>query len=550
MKKFVARFNFPVFRKAIHQMGNKKGVFLFFILLFCAIEIVCTILSVTAIKGIFNSVVDKEFEDFWRYIGMLVLNHIIWWTYAPIATYITEKISKKIVLEYKTDLCEHILKLPQKILDTKPTGELISAITNDMGCLEGFYNGGVFNFLRSFIGGINGVIIMAVIDWRFAIVVLGLGLLNIWISSYFAKKIEKAGQRMQEFMAKISTNVYELISAAKPIRLLRLQKQKYEDFSQSAQKEVDIKIENSHTSARMNVGFNLLNMISYIAVIFAGAIFVYYDMSDWGTVTALISLKGTADMLFVESIQFLASIQGGVPGIKRVFELYDIPAEEYSESSYKQQENQFPLEMRNVSFSYQDDIKVLNHFDLHLKDKTLTVLLGESGTGKSTIMKLILGLYKPEQGEIIFRNDGENKKPIRMYTSYVPQDPFLSYGTISENILFGNPDATYDEMLAAAKMAGVDEFVPQMDNGYETLLIDYGKSLSGGQKQRISIARALVKDSSILLLDEITSALDKEMEEYVLGSVKRLSKSKAVLFITHRKDAVKWADEVIRLGED
>jgi len=258
---------------------------------------------------------------------------------------------------------------------------------------------------------------------------------------------------------------------------------------------------------------------------------------------ALMGLKGTTDMLFVECGQFMAGMQTNVAGIKRLFEITDNYKEDIRKKSLTFQNINDVLILQNISFSYDKKSPVLSCFNLKLQKNTLTALVGESGSGKSTVMKLILGLYPPDEGQIILSSI--NMQNIREYTAYVPQEPWLFRGTVYENIAFGNQNANKEEIIFAAKMAGADEFIQALEFNYDTVLYDDGKSLSSGQKQRIAIARALIKDAPILLFDEITSALDKETEMNILQTVKNISKTKAVLFITHKTDIQKWAEEVI-----
>jgi ABC-type bacteriocin/lantibiotic exporter with double-glycine peptidase domain len=191
---------------------------------------------------------------------------------------------------------------------------------------------------------------------------------------------------------------------------------------------------------------------------------------------------------------------------------------------------------------------VLEKFNLRVEPCKLTALVGESGSGKSTVMKLTLGLYEPVYGSISFKgNEIVSLDSIRAKTAYVPQEAMLFRGSIYDNIACGNPTASKDDITKAAVLAGADEFIDNLEHGYDTIIYDDGKSLSGGQKQRIAIARALVKNADILLLDEITSALDRETEESILQTVKEISKYKAILLITHKTDIADNADLLCRI---
>ncbi len=205
------------------------------------------------------------------------------------------------------------------------------------------------------------------------------------------------------------------------------------------------------------------------------------------------------------------------------------------------------LMVKGLSFSYDGKVEVLKSVDMSLGKGELTVLLGESGSGKSTLLKTIMGLYEPSEGNVVFTDEGAapiTKHSMTNKFAYVPQDAMLFNASIYENLTWGNKEISHGEVIAAAKAAGADEFIMQMPKGYDTMLQDDGKSLSGGQRQRLSIARALLKNTPILLLDEITSALDKENEEKILKTILKLKEEKAILLITHKTDLCEYADVV------
>lgn len=545
-------FNIPTIKRAIALMGGRKKTFVAFILGFCAVELCGTVLYTIGIKGVINSITAMDITTFWLPMSFIIANHILWWTYAPISAYFTEKISKSTMRDFKATMCEHIVRLPMRYHDNKPTGELLSALSNDTDCLSGVYDWSFFQVLRSAIGGVGGIVVMAVIDWRFAIVVFTLGTISVYISSYFSKKLEAIGKEQQERLAKTSSDAYELVRAAKTIRLFHIESYKQNRFADSVKYEAEIKVKCGRIIAKMNSTITAVNTLSYVAILSVGALFVYLGLLDWGTVIALLSLKGICDMLFVECGQFMAGMQTNVAGIKRIFEVMDtseepspeeILPEEHSKERYPVDES--ALVMKNVCFSYYNNTPVLHNFNLSIKRNSLTALVGESGSGKSTVLKLILGLYNLDGGNIYFDDSNGIYKDLREATAYVPQEPTLFRGTVYENIALGNPKATKEEILSAAIMAGADEFINTLKLDYDTVLLDNGASLSGGQKQRIAIARALLKNAPILLLDEITSALDHDTESVVISTIKNISKNKTILFITHKTNVVDWADEII-----
>jgi ATP-binding cassette subfamily B protein len=543
----IKNYNISTIAKSISLMGKKSKLFLSCIFGFCVVELAGTVLYTAGIKGLVNSLGHPDINLFWKSIFFIVASSAIWWLYAPLSTYFCDYSSKGTVRDYRIRLVDHIVKLPMREHDRRKKGELLSALTNDISGLQQIFDWYFFQIWRTALGGLGGIILMAVIDWRFAIVVFMLGSCSVFISTHYSKLLEKSGTELQQQLAKSSIDAYELLKAAKTIRLLKIQKVKIDQISGSLQSEAEVRIESGRIAARMKTIMSGINALSYVAILIAGALFVHYGLSNWGTVMALMGLKGTADMLFVEFGQFMAGMQMSVAGAKRLSEILETPTEHFHTDSFFITASNNPLSMKNVNFSY-NDAPVLDNFSLYINHSGITALVGESGSGKSTIMKLILGLYNPQQGVIVFDGDEENSlENIRQKTAYVPQEPMLLRGSIYENIACGCDQASQADVIEAAKLSGADDFIVKMEKGYDTLLLDDGKNLSGGQKQRIGIARALVKKSNILLLDEITSALDRETEAQLIETVMNIAKTKPVLFITHKNYLIMHADEIIAI---
>lgn len=606
------KYNIPALIRAIRLMGRRKYVFLGAVFFFCGMEVFGAVLSTTGLQRIVNGTGNGDTALFLSGLFRTIFGIVLWEIYAPLCQYLRELSAAGTMRDVKTGLCEHILKLPAGYHDQTASGEVLSSLTNDCACLERIYTNTFCEVCRYAIDGIGGVVIMAVIDWRFAIVVFSLGLISVRISSYFSSRLEENGTQEQKQLAKTSAGAYELIQAAKTIRLFRLQKKKQLEMEESARSEAEIKVKGAGISAAMNSAITAVNSGVYVALLLVGALFVRFGFSDWGTVIALMSLKGIADMLFVYCLEYLADMQKDLAGAKRLFAILDREEEEVSDC-FKIEEmdccetmrngccetmgnaccetgdSEVPISLRNVSFSYEEGKPVLSNFSMEIRDRSLTVLAGESGSGKSTVMKILLAFYAPSAGEVIFRRKMKHRKEqsgmpdcsreqvgqrfgdlagetgahgaqtaphteppvtlkqLRQMTAYVPQDAMLSGGNVRENIAGGNPSLPDEAVRKAAGLAGADEFIRSMPDGYDSLLADSGKNLSGGQRQRIAIARALAKDAPVLLLDEVTSALDPETAEQITETIRKISREKAVLWISHDDKAEKIADYVYRL---
>lgn len=561
----IDKFNLKIVKNAIMLMGNMRKIYLLCIIVFCIVEIIGTALISFGMKGIINSLSDKNIKMFWYSLSLIIFKNILWWCYAPISSYFTSKISIETMYEYKSTFCEHVFKLPMDYHDSKSKGEFLTLLTSDINSLKSIYDKDFFQVLLSFLGGIGGIIVMVIMDYRFAIAVIGFGFLSIHISSIFAKELKNISIERQNHLEHTNTDIYELVKACKTIRILNVQKERKIQIEKVLDDEKNIKQQFGRSVAKMKSYETLTSKLSYITLLIIGSIFVYFDLSDWGTITALLSIKYITDMIFVECGQFMSKMQKQIISVKRLFDIQALELEKLNLKAYcfKIQDN--ALSINNISFKYKKYFKnldisdefsteplnehlILDNFSLELANKSFTALLGESGSGKSTILKLLMGLYEPDEGNIVFSGKGKpDINTIRQMTSYVPQENMIFYGTIYDNIKFGNNDADFNDIVEASKLSGTHDFIINLDGGYDYILNDDGNNLSGGQKKRISIARALVKNADILLLDEITSSLDYSSEEKILKTIKNISKQKTVLFVTHSKNIIKYADRIVNL---
>lgn len=526
-------------RRVINLMHKRRKYFIFAVLCYCILEMVSSVLLPVSVKGITNGVLSKDKHVIVFSIFTYSSTWLAWWILAPICQIMIDMNAYKTMFEFKKNLTKHILNLPLKYFDNNQVGEIISKVSADMQYLNRFINRNLEQVIRKVMGGTVGLIIMAVLDYRFALIVFVLGCVSIWASNYFTNKMELKSIELLNQKSSTICNFMEIMKAAKNVRVLKCQDIKQNEISYTTNKEKQITILNGKISATMKSIIITIGIVTYLSMLFIGCLFVYYSWADWGSVIAIITMKTNTDMLFSEFPEEWGKMKVNLAGVKRLFELYDIPREEPMKKQFNSKD-EVVLEMENVNFSYDGSYYVLQDFNMTIERNTITLIEGESGNGKSTIIKLILGLYRVEEGRILFNKECQD-------IAYVPQEAELFRDSIYENIACGNNDAKFNDVMKAAVKAGVDEFVTQLPNGYETVLYDDGNSLSGGQKQRIALARALVKEADIILLDEVTSALDNNSKERMLETIYKLKKDHTVIFITHDKSIETISDKVITI---
>jgi ABC-type multidrug transport system fused ATPase/permease subunit len=255
--------------------------------------------------------------------------------------------------------------------------------------------------------------------------------------------------------------------------------------------------------------------------------------------------------LFNQLGNFVVQSQSSLVGVNRIFELLNMPPEKEEYNLAGTYTGSNIIEIQNLSFNYKDRDNVINNLSLSVEKNSKIAFVGLSGGGKSTIIKLLLGFYPIETGNIFINNRSISEyklMELRNMIAYVPQDAYLFEGTIEENIRYGKLTASSDEIIAAAKLANAHEFILEQTEGYNTKIGEKGAKLSGGQRQRIAIARALLKDAPILLLDEATSALDTESEELVQKALDNLMRGRTTITIAHRLSTIKSSDEIYVIG--
>lgn len=542
------KFNLKAVKKAILLMHNKKYMYLSCIVIFCIVELVYTVLDSFGIRGVVNSLSYKDTKMFWYSMSFIIAKNILWCFYAPISSYLCGKASINTMREYKSNFCEHILRLPMSYLDKKSKGDYMTLLTTDMEGLKTMYDRSLFQVLHSLTGGIGGIIIMLIIDCKFAAVVIAFGFLSILTSSMFSERLKKISDKRQQNLNKSNTDIYELVKAAKTIRVLKCEEKRKEQMEKTLEDEKDIRNQFADSVSKMKSYELLISRLSYIALLIAGALFVYFDLADWGSVTALIGLKYITDMLFVECGQFVSLMQKDIASVERLDNAQRFEKEKLQSDSYifKTQDN--ALSLKNISFGYKEDYLLINNFSLELPGKCFAVFTGKSGSGKSTLMKLLMAFYEPMSGSIEFKGICHaDLYSVRQKSAYVPQDAMLFNASVYDNIKLGNKNADFKDIIRASKLAGAHDFINNLKGKYDYVLNDDGNNLSGGQKKRIALARALVKDSDILILDEITSALDYKTEEQILETIKNISRQKTVLFVSHNENIIKYADMTVNI---
>ena len=505
---------------------------------------------------------DKFLEEnaFIRIIIVMGIIFVIFYAIRFLLSYIIGYYGHVMGIRLETDMRKDLFhkfqKLDYQYFDDKKTGELMSNLTTHLHDVSEMSHHAPEDLFISFIMLIGSFIYLFIfLNPYLTIIVFVFLLMLVAYSISRRKKMLKAFRDARNAQSELSAKVESSLSG---IRLTKA-------FNNSEYEENKFEEINSlYRGARAGVfkqigmygsGNDFFISLTNLALLVFGIIFV---INDWGV--DYVDL--TAYFLFINFLikpisrltASMEQIQQGFSGVEKFYNIMDVEERIVNNDGIVKEKFTGEIEFKDVSFSYvhEDDKQVLSNLNLTIKPGKKVAIVGETGVGKTTISKLIPRFYDVDSGEILV--DGVNVKEynlnsLRNAIGHVEQDVFIFYGTIKENILFGKPDATMEEVIEAAKKARIHDFIESLDNKYDTLTGERGVKLSGGQKQRIAIARLFLKDPTIIILDEATSSLDNVTEKLIQQSFDDLSKDKTTIVIAHRLSTIKNADEIIVISK-
>lgn len=460
-------------------------------------------------------------------------------------------ITAGIIRELRMNLLIHIERLSLSDIQMYHSGELLSITSNNLNVLQGLIQSDLVSLATQTLMLVLAIIYTLYINWKLLIFSLIIIPIAILFTNYLTKDIGNEMNNLQKQLANVNTVVQDVINGIKLLKVYNLQeffKKKYDEHMNKALNNT-LYIEKKR--AYMIPISNAINMIPIILCGIYGSYLVIQEQMTTGNLMAMIQLVAYLTIPLKSIPHLITNIRGNLGASYQVFEILDKKLEN-NEGYEIASINVNPIiEFENVTFSY-DTNPVLDNVSFKVDKGTITVIVGKSGRGKSTLLKLICRLYEPQEGKIkVFDQEYKhwNIESLRDNIAYVSQDTLLFPGTIAENIRYGNAMATMKEIIACSKKACLHEYIMTLPNGYETQIERLGANLSGGQKQRLAIARALLKNAPILMLDEATSGLDYETEKEVLESIMSSIGEKAIFIITHNLQSIKQADYIFDMDE-
>ena len=546
--------------KKLWRYLSKYKIALIIVILF---TIASTIFSVVepkilgnATTELFNGVISKytggagiNFTKIGKILLFLLALYICSAIFSYIQGIIMTNISQKLAYRLRKEVSKKINKLPMKFYDNKTHGEILSVITNDIDTLSQNLNIEATQVISSVATIIGILIMMFSIDWIMTLVALLTLPLSIVIIAFIMKKSQGYFKSQQDYLADVNGEVEEMFSNQNVIRVFNAENKMISKFEYDNNKLADVAWKSNFVSGLMHPIMNFVGNLGYVVIAILGSYFAIIGRITVGNIQSFIQYTKNFTNPIAQIAQISNMLQSMVAASERVFEFLD--EEEEKEKNKKfipTNKIEGSVEFKNVKFGYNQDKIIINDFSAKVKPGQKIAIVGPTGAGKTTIVKLLMRFYDLNSGEILV--DGHNindykKEDIRGLFGMVLQDTWLFNGTIMENIRYGRLEATDDEVIEACKMAHVHHFIQTLPDGYNMILNEETTNISGGQKQLLTIARAILADPKILILDEATSSVDTRTEILIQKAMDKLMEGRTSFIIAHRLSTIKNADLIL-----
>ncbi len=532
--------------KLLRYFGQFRGLLAFLILAVTMVTIAS--LAAPAIQG---KSIDMIAEHNWQRLGGLLVILLIVYAvnvcFGLAQTLISANISQKIVRLMRHDLFKKIDNLSIKYLDTHSNGDIMSRMTNDVENVSLTVSQSLGSLISGVLTIIGTIAIMFGYCWQLTLITLTTIIMTVVVTKKMSSVMRKIYRRRSAMLGMLNGHSEEMISGYKSVAAYNKQHDIINEFNKMSDELTGVGIRAEILGGSMGPIMNCISNISFVIVAAFGGYFAFKGIITIGTISAFIIYAKQFSRPINEIAQLYGSVQTAIAGAERVFELIDQPNEDNS-GNIIPRDIKGEILFKNVNFSYVPEKQVLYDFNLEVKPGQKVALVGATGSGKTTVVNLLMRFYEIDSGEILI--DGINIKDIvrdelRRSVAIVLQDTVLFSDTIEKNIKYANINATDEEMYAAAEMSNSASFIEKLPQKYSTFLKHAGENLSQGQRQLLAIARAVLADPKILILDEATSSVDTRTERNIQDAMVKLMKNRTSLIIAHRLSTIRDADKIV-----
>lgn len=471
------------------------------------------------------------------------------WGGQYLETLFTAYAGQKVIYAMRTDMFDHVLRLSLSFFDTRQVGKLMSRIQNDVSQVQEFVTMGLLALLTSSLTLIGIAVIMLLMNWKLALLTLAVVPVLVAAVLFWQKYARAAFIKVRRAIAVVNSQLQEDMSGVRVIQSLSREEENMEQFDEVNRAHLDANVNAVKLEALMMPLVQTMTGVSFAIVIIVGGFQVLDGAMTVGVLMAfLMYVQRFFDPVLELSMQY-SQMQRAMASGHRIFEMLDVEPEiKDAPDAADLPPVKGEIVFKDVAFAYEEDKDVLHHINLNIKPGETVAIVGQTGSGKSTLVSLAARFYEIKSGVVLI--DGHDvrsvtQKSLRKQIGIVPQDPILFTGSIEENIRYGRADATHEQVEEIAKAVGAHAFIKRLKKGYGTEVGQRGANLSAGQRQLICMARAILADPKILILDEATSNIDTHTERIMQRALKKLAKGRTCLTIAHRLSTVTGADRII-----
>ena len=559
--------NYKLFIRSMRVMGKKRFVYLGSIFVMSVTFALFGIMSSLLMKCVVDIAQTGEYERLGYSIVVIVVVGVISLLIYRVATIRYNVEAKRVYGDLSERVLDAEMSLPYSYYEKHHSGEIVSKVSYDLTKMGDIYGSRLRRVVMPFLQVVSYLIPMFLLSWQLTLCLLAVNSVMMAIELLLLNPMHRVSRELSGVNTAMTNRLSDMLQGMEQVRMFpggRGTVVQFREENHHYEKKYGRKTLYTACLEGSSKGFELLCSLVFLML---GIYYVDKGYTTLGALAAIYSMYASFSFQFLQIGKYIPELVGCLANAQNIFDFLDEvkePANWYRENGDEriaetaQTETTAAqtttgiqpanaVEIRSIRFSYTGEEDVLRDFSLEVKKGECIAITGASGCGKTTLSKLLLGLYPLGEGDI--RVNGMSMREsdladLRRQIAYVPQEPYLFQGSIAENIRMGRPEATEKEIREAAKQAHAHDFIMEFPEGYDTTVGERGNNLSGGQRQRIAIARAILKDTSIILLDEATSALDNESEQAVNEALRNLQGQKTILMIAHRPSTIELADRV------
>ena len=515
------------------------------------VVVICSVYAPKLQSNAIDIIASGRFKELTPILITMVVVYIIHSICTFLQTKISAVLSQNIVKKMREDLFRHIVNLPVRYLDSNSHGDIMSRMTNDIENISTTVSQSLSSMFSGVLTIIGTVIMMTVLCPQLALLSCVTVILTVIATKFLSKAMKKFFTKRQVLLGYVNGTVEEMVTGYKSVVAYNRQENVIKDFNNVSDELTRVGIIAEILGGSMGPVMNVINNISFVIIAAFGGYFAINHIISIGVISAFIVYAKQFGRPIDELAQIYGQIQTAIAGAERVFAVMDEPLEDKS-GDKNMDKLEGVIKFKDVNFSYTKDKQVLYDFNLQVKAGQKVALVGSTGSGKTTVVNLLMRFYDVDSGEILI--DDVNIKDIdcatlRKNTAIVLQDTVLFADTIKNNLKYSNEAATDEQMYAAAAMSNCDTMINKMPLKYDTELMAEGENISQGQRQLLSIARAFLAQPKILILDEATSNVDTRTEKHIQDAMLKLMENRTSLIIAHRLSTIQDADIIVVMDE-